>query len=306
LADGGDEWEAPSNVSEDDRLASIKDLLDSTLAEFEAVFKSAGTFDQSRVGNGWTPSRIPVQTYAIDAIPIDEATKIAESRKARAFGPLRWFRLHSGRIQMAGDPTLVFFPFWRVKGYHECFYFRGKTYTATVPNDVIAVQVGERIRPLTSQVKIKRSILARVIAKIRQILTARREPKYFAIDGATELAYQFRDASVLVDGKGKEDISMEYLLEKKPQMRHMEELPEQSDQRPAAKFTPLTLTAEDAVRLLHSKVVRAPPVFNKILTNRFEITELSLIELPIYIFRYKYLGREKEFRIHGVTGELLK
>jgi len=294
------------DMSEDERLAKIKDLLDSTLAEFEAVFKSAGTFDQSRVGNGWTPSSIPVQTYAIDAMQIDQATKIAESRKARAFGPIGWFRLRSGRIQMVGDPTLVFFPFWRVKGYHECFYFRGKTYTATVPDDVIAVQVGGRIRPLTSQVKTKHSILARATAKIRRTLMARREPKYFTVDGATELAYQFRDESVLVDGEGKEDVSMEYLLEKKPQMHPMEERAERGDQRPTAKFTPLILTAEDAVRLLHSKVVKPPPVFNKILTNRFEITELSLLELPIYVFRYKYLGREKEFRIHGVTGELLK
>jgi hypothetical protein len=59
------------------------------------------------------------------------------------------------------------------------------------------------------------------------------------------------------------------------------------------------------VRVLHGKVVKPPSVFNKILTNRFEVTELSLIELPIYVFTYKYLGREKELRIHGVTGELL-
>jgi hypothetical protein len=66
------------------------------------------------------------------------------------------------------------------------------------------------------------------------------------------------------------------------------------------------LKAEDAVRFLHGKLVKPPTVFNKILTNRFEVTELSLIELPVYVFRYKYLGREKELRIHGVTGELLK
>jgi hypothetical protein len=52
--------------------------------------------------------------------------------------------------------------------------------------------------------------------------------------------------------------------------------------------------------------VKPPPVFNKILTNRFEVTELSLLELPVYVFRYRYLGRAKEIRIHGVTGELLK
>jgi hypothetical protein len=293
-------------MSEEDRLTKIKDLLDSTLAEFESVFKSAGTFDQSRVGNGWTPSNIPVQTYAIDAMPLDQATKIAESRKARAFGPVGWFRLRSKQIQFADSPTLVFFPFWRVRGYHECFYFRGKTYTETVPDDVIAIQVGGRIRSLTSQVRTKRSAAYRAVAKIRRTLLARPESRFFTVDGATELAYQFREASVLVDGEGREDISMEYLLEKKPQMRRLERHDELGNQGPTPRFAPLTLKAENAVRLLHGKVVKPPNVFNKILTNRFEVTELSLIELPVYMFRYRYLGREKELRIHGVTGELLK
>jgi len=294
------------DVSEDERLAKIKELLDSTLAEFESVFKSAGTFDQSRVGNGWTPSSIPVQTYALDVMPLDQATKIAESRKARAFGPVGWVRLRSGRIQATGEPTLAFFPFWRVRGYHECFYFRGKTYMATVPDDVIAVQVGQQIRGLTSQAKARRSTLSRIMGRIRRRVLARPEPRYFTLDGATELAYQFGEASVLVNGEGNEDISMEYLLEKKPQMHRISKTNQPADEESKTRFVPLSLKAEDAVRLLHSRVVKPPLVFNKILTNRFEVTELSLLELPVYVFRYRYLGREKELRIHGVTGELFK
>jgi hypothetical protein len=293
-------------MSEDERLTKIKDLLDSTLAEFESVFESAGTFDQSRVGNGWTPSSIPVQMYAIDEIPRDQATKIAESRKARAFGPVGWFRLRSGRIQAAGEPTLAFFPFWRVRGYHECFYFRGKTYTVTVPDDVIALQVGRQIRGLTSQAKASRPAVRGIVARIRRRVLARPEPRYFTLDGATELAYQFGEGSILVNGEGNEDISMEYLLEKKPQMHKIEKTDQPPDEESKTRFVPLSMKAEDAVRLLHSRVVRPPPVFNKILTNRFEVTELSLLELPVYVFRYRYLGREKEIRIHGVTGELLK
>jgi hypothetical protein len=294
------------NMSEDERLAKIKDLLDSTLAEFETVFQSAGTFDQSRVGNGWTPSSIPVQTYVIDAMSLDQAREIAESRKARTFGPMGWFRLRSGRIQPVGEPTLVFFPYWRVRAYHECFYFRGKTYTATVADDVIAVQVGRQIRTLTSQARAKRSTVAKIVARIKRTVLARPEPRYFTVDGATELAYQFREASLLVDGEGNEDVQMNYLLEKKPQMHRMDKTDELVDRRPATKFAPLTLKAEDAVHLLHGRVVKPPPVFNKILTNRFEVTELSLLELPVYVFRYRYLRREKELRVHGVTGELLR
>jgi hypothetical protein len=291
-------------LSEDERLAKIKDLLDSTVAEFESIFESAGNFDQSRVGNGWTPSSIPILTYTLNAVSLDEATRIAESRKARLFGPIAFLGFRRRRIEVVRDPILVFFPFWRAKGYHECFYFRGKTYRATVPDDVIAVQVGGRIRPLTAEAKAKRSLLQRIIAMIRRVVTARPEPRYFTVDAATELAYQFTEGSVLVDGEGRENLSMEYLLEKKPQMQRLQE--EMKVEQPAVKFTPLTFTAEDIVRVLHDKIVKPPVVFNKILTNRFEVTELQLLELPIYVFRYRYLGREKELRIHGVTGEFLK
>jgi hypothetical protein len=297
---------ATRDMSEDERLAKIKDLLDSTLAEFESVFKSAGSFDQSRVGNGWAPSSIPIQTYLINAMPLAEAVKVAESRKTRLFGPVRLLPFRSRRIEAVGEPVLVFFPFWSVKGYHECFYFRGRTYKATVPEDVIAVQVGGRIRPLTSELKTKRSLLNKIMVMVRRILLARAEPRHFTVDGATELAYQFREASVLVDGEGKEDLSMEYLLQKKPQMRPLEQRETVEGTAPTVKLAPLTYTAEDAVRLLHGKVVKPPAVFNKILTNRFEVTELDLLELPVYVFRYKYLGRERELRIHGVTGERLK
>jgi len=294
------------DMSEDERLAKIKDLLDSTLAEFESVFKSAGSFDQSRVGNGWTPSSIPIQTYVINAMPLAEAVKVAESRKARLFGPVGFLRFRSRRIEAEGAPVLVFFPFWSGKGYHECFYFRGKTYKATVPEDVVAVQVGGRLRTLTSEATAKRSFLSKIAAMIRRILLARLEPRYFTVDRATELAYQFTEGSVLVDGEGREDLSMEYLLEKKPQMERLESREALKSEAPVVKFAPLPFTAENAVGLLHSKVVRPPAVFSKILTNRFEVSELRLVELPVYVFRYKYLGREKELRIHGVTGESLK
>jgi len=293
-------------LSEDERLAKIKDLLDSTVAEFESIFESAGGFDQSRVGNGWTPSSIPVQTYALDPMPVSEAAKIAESRKARLFGPIGFLRFRSRRIETIADAALVFFPFWRAKGYHECFYFRGRTYRASAPEDVVAVQVGERIRPLTSEAKARRSILERIIRVIRRILLARPEPRYFTIDGATELAYQFREASVLVNGEGRADLSMEYFLEKKPPMRRMEKSEEVTYETPNAKFAPLNFTADQVVALLHGKVVQPPAVFSKILTNRFEVTELDLLELPVYLFRYRYLGRERELRIHGVTGESLR
>jgi len=293
-------------MSEEERLAKIKDLLDSTLAKFESVFQSAGDFDQSRVGNGWTPSEIPIQTYAIEAMSLDEAAKIAESRKTRLFGPLGWLKVRSRRIEMIGEPLLVFFPFWRAKGYHECFYFRGKSYKVAAPEDVIAVQVGRRIRPLVAEPRPKRSLLRKIFAKLRRVLFAQPEPRHFTVDGATELAYQFGEASVLVDGEGEEDLSMEYLLEKKPQMRRIEQREAIGNTAPTVRFAPLAFTVEDVVRLLHSKVVKPPPVFTKILTNRFEVTELHLIELPVYLFRYRHLGREKELRVHGVTGEWLK
>jgi len=295
-----------TNMSEDDRLTKIKDLLDSTVQQFESVFESAGDFDHSKVGNGWTPSAIPSQTYLIKGITVGEATRIAESRKARMFGPLGFLRFRASRTERIGQPELVYFPYWRAKAYHECFYFRGKAYRATVPDDVIAVQIGSRIMPLVAEISTRGSFLRKIAARIKGLLFARSTPRYIPVDNATELAYQFRETTLLVDGEGRSDSEMEYILEKKPQMRRMEKNEVLKDENAPVKFAPLTLGVDGIAGLLHAKVVKPPVVFNKILTNRFEVSELQLLELPVYVFRYKYLGREKELRIHGVTGESLK
>ncbi len=293
-------------MSEDERLTRIKDLLDSTVAEFESIFESAGGFDQSRVGNGWTPSSIPVKTYVINPMPFSEAKRIAESRKSRLFGPLGFVRLRSRKVETLGEPLLVYLPYWRASAYHECFYFRARSYRATVPEDVVAVQVGGQIRALRSEIRPKRSALSKLFGVLKRVVLARPEPRYFEVDGATELAYQLAETSVLVDGDGKRDLSMEYLLEKRPQMRLIEKGESLVTEALSAKFAPLSFTVEDVVRLLHGRVVRPPVVFSKIVTNRFEVTELTLLELPIYLFRYRNLAREKELRIHGVTGDIMK
>ncbi len=293
-------------MSEDERLAKIKDLLDSTVAEFEAVFKSAGTFDQSRVGNGWTPAKIPIQNYAIEPMTLSEATKIAESRKARLFGPLGLMRFRSSKIVSVTPPALVYYPFWRAKGYHECFYFRGKTYLKAVPDDVIAVQVDGRIRTLASGAKTKPTLLHRATTATKRVLLAQTEPRHLTVDNATELAYQHREGSVLLNWEGREDLSMEYLLEKKTPIRRLAKRESLKSDAAEVKLTSLSFTAEDAVQVLHSKVVKPPAVFSRILTNRFEVTELHLLELPVYLFKFRYLGREKELRVHGVTGESLR
>jgi len=293
-------------MSEDDRLAKIKDLLDSTVQQFESVFRSAGDFDQSRTGNGWTPSNIPTQMYLIRPMRIDEATRIAESRKARLFGPLRFLRFRTSGIEMVGQPELAYFPYWKARAYHECFYFRGRPYTATVSDDVIAVQVGGRIRPLISKIGVRGSFLRKLATSIKRLLFSRPTTKYMSIENATELAYQFKETSLLVDGDGKPDPSMEYLLEKKPPMDYVEKNEVYKKGSVIAKYAPVALGVERVVNLLHSDIVKPPTVFNKILTNRFEVSELQLLELPVYVFRYKHLVREKELRIHGVTGETLK
>ena len=293
-------------MSEDDRLAKIKDLLESTVQQFESVFRSAGDFDQSRTGNGWTPSNIPTQMYLIKAIDIEKARRIAESRKTRLFGPLGFLRHRIRGIEMVGQPELIYFPYWQARAYHECFYFRGRTYTATVRNDVIAVQVGARIRPLISRLSVRGSLIRKLVTSIRRAVSARPATRYISIENATELAYQFNETSLLVDGNGKADPSMEYLLEKRPSMEYMSRAEASTNEGVVAKFAPVALDVEHVTKLLHAEIVRPPTVFSKILTNRFEVSELRLIELPVYVFRYRHLMSEKELRIHGVTGEIRK
>ena len=201
-------------MTSDDRFEEIKRLLDSTISEFQNLFQSAGDFEESRVGNGWNPDKIIPDLFYLEPKSRDELTKIAQSRKRMLFKN-RVFTIlkpEEQEIRIADNPRLKFVPFWKIKGYHECFYFRGNSYKIDLPEDVVAVEVEGKIRDLVGQ----ESSDAQKLTNLTRRLLGRREwssIKSFRLNDVTELAYMYKEGSIFLNADGREDLEAEAFFE---------------------------------------------------------------------------------------------
>ena len=294
-------------LSDDERLDEIKQILGATIEQFESLFESAGGFDESRVGSGWDPANIRETIYMVTPMALSDALQLGESRKRSLFGlPLiRFLRIRLEQVKMVGAPKIQFVPFWVVQGYHECFFFRGSSYRINVGDDVLAVEVEGRVRNLISEEKPFRFLpegLRRTAGKLGSFVTLK--PKYFAVNDATELAYQYSEGTVYVDVYGREDVKLQGFMKSELHMQEISDTEHLMTSEIGTQLVQAIETKEGVVRKLHEKIVKAPRTFIKILSNRFEVTKLSLIYVPFYIFRYRHKGRVKELRINGFTGEV--
>jgi len=294
-------------LSEDERLDEIKRILGATVEQFESLFESAGGFDESRVGNGWDPANIRETTYMVTPMAFNDALQLGESRKRSLFGlPLiRLLRIRLREVKMVGAPKLQFVPFWVVQGFHECFFFRGSSYRIDVADDVLAVEVEGRVRNLMAEEKPFKFLpegLRRTAGKLGSLLAPK--PKYFAVNDATELAHQYSEGTMYLDAYGNEDLKLQEFVKSEVPMREITDPEQLMMSEIGTQLVQPIEAKEGVVRKFHEKIVKAPRMFIKILSNRFEVTKLSLIYVPFYIFRYRHKGRVKELRINGFTGEV--
>ena len=296
-------------LSEDERLDEIKRILGATVEQFESLFESARGFDESRVGNGWDPTNVRETTYMVTPMALNDALQLGESRKRSLFGlPLiRFFRIRLQEVKMLGAPKLQFVPFWVVQGYHECFFFRGSSYRINVADDVLAVEVEGRVRNLIAEEKPFRFLpegLRRTAGKLGSLLAPK--PKYFTVNDTTELARQYSEGTIYVDAYGREDVKLQEFMKSELPMREISDPEQLMMSEIGTQLVQPIETKEGVVRKLHEKIVKAPRTFIKILSNRFEVTKLSSIYVPFYIFRYRHKGRVKELRMNGFTGEVVE
>jgi len=294
-------------LSEDERLDEIKRILGATVEQFESLFESARGFDESKIGNGWDPIGVPETTYMVTPIAFNDVLQLGESKKRSLFGlPLiRFFRIRLEDVRMVGAPKLQFVPFWVVQGYHECFFFRGNSYRISVGEDVVAVEVDGRVRNLISEEKPFKFLpegLRKTAGKLGSLLALK--PKYFTVNDVTELAYQYSEGTIYVDAYGHEDVRLQEFMKSELPIREISDPEQLMTSEIGTQLVQPIETKEGIVRKLHEKIVKAPRTFIKMLSNRFEVTKLSLIYIPFYIFRYRHKGRVKELRINGFTGEV--
>lgn len=293
-------------MSVDDRFDEIKRLLESTINEFQTLFQSAGGFEDSRVGNGWTPEKIAPEIYCLQPKPLEELSRIAEARKRSLFKNrvLYFLRPKERDVKEPSEPRLKLVPFWRVKGYHECFYFRGNSYRIDLPEDVVAVEVEGKIRDLlgsnVSDAQSLATVAKRLLGK-RQLA----DTKSIRLSDVTELAYSYKEDSIFVDAEGKENLEAEAFFDRTLPLQRVR-IEDLQNTFKNAELGASSITEEDLVRRLHAMVVRPPTAFSKILSNRFQITQLAQYLMPVYSFIFEWRGQRRELSVHGYTGAIFQ
>lgn len=292
-------------MTADDRFEEIKRLLESTINEFQSLFQSAGGFEDSRVGNGWAPDKIIPEIYYLQPKPLEELVGIAEARKRSLFkNRIFHFLKPKDPDVKALKPRLKLIPFWRLNGYHECFYFRGNSYKIDLPDDVVAVEVEGKIRDLLGQ----ESHDSQGLTNLAKRLLGRKEwggVKSIRLGEVTELAYMYKEGSIFVDAEGKENLEAEAFFDRKLPLQKVS-IEELNREFPSAELGTSSISKEDLVRKLHAIVVRPPTAFSKILSNRFQITLLAQYLMPVYSFIFEWRGQRKELTVHGYTGGIFQ
>ena len=292
-------------MSADDRFEEIKRLLDSTINEFQSLFESAGGFEDSRVGNGWQPEKILPEIYYVQPKPISELTRVAEGHKRSLFKNrvLSFLKPKEQDIRTSDRPRLRLIPFWRIRGYHECFYFRGNEYKIDLPQDVIAVEVEGKIRDLVGE-----PTDGQGIAHLAKRLLGRKDStgvKSFRLSDVTELAYKYDEGSLFLNAQGKEDLEAEAFFDRTLPLRKTT-LEELTLNYPGVEIATSSITKEDLVRRLHALIVKPPAAFSRILSNRFQVSELAQYLMPIYAFMFEWRGQRRSVSVHGYTGGIFQ
>lgn len=201
-------------------------------------------------------------------------------------------------------PKLRLIPFWLVKGFHECFYFRGNSYKIDLPEDVVAVEVEGKIRDLVGR---ESGDSQRLAGLTRRLLGRRDWPgvKSFRLSEVTELAYMYKEGSFFLDAQGRENLEAEAFFERKLPLQKLDH-EELAKQFPEAELERSSISKEDLVRKLHIAIVRPPAAFSKILSNRFQVTSLAEYLMPVFSFAFEWHGQRKELSVHGFTGGIFQ
>ena len=288
----------------DDRFEEIRRLLHSTLSEFQSLFQSASGFEDTRVGNGWAPEDIEPEIYYVEPKPASELLRAADTRKRSLFRKriFSFLRPKEEDVKSQSLPKLRLIPFWRIKGFHECFYFRGNSYRVALPDDVIAVEVEGKVRDVVGEEATESQRIANLTKKLLRMRDS--SMKSIRLSEVTELAYMYKDDSLFVNADGKEDLEAEAFFEGDIPIRKVTQN-ELNRIFPHAEIVRGSVSKDDLIRRFHSIVVKPPATFTRILSNRFQITELAELLMPAFTFEYNWKGLSRHLTIHGFTGAAL-
>jgi len=292
---------------EDDRIGEIRRYLDATLEEFQRLVEKAGGFDDTRTGSGWHPASVKETLTTVAPQPSSEILEKVKSLRWRALGMAlsNFPKARTFKIEFE-QPNLHYRPYWMAKAYHECFFFRGASYRVRTGDDVVAVEVDGRLRNLILRDPKGSSLLEefkRRLEKASGLMSS--GPRFFILDGVTELARKYKETSLYLDAHGRYDRQLERFIRRKPPLQPLSNVEQLQRASKSAEIMPLHETKDSVIRRLTEAVVEPPKTFTRILSNRFEVTDLVLLYLPVYEVKYQYAKKQGIAHVNASTGELL-
>ncbi len=262
--------------------------------------------EAARTGTGWDPESVPVETYALRAIPASAAIEAGESSKTKLFSVLGIFlRPDPDEVRLISK-RLHWYPFWLVEGVYWCFFFRKADYSVSVPEDVIAVHVGGQMVDVNlEERRAPPHLLPRALKGlgkgVGQIFAP--APKYVSFgEVVQEFAYRYFDDTLYLDSRGFHSLGFHELLSKKFPMFKTKDEKDLQVTGVEVDVQPFSEPKAGVIRRLHDSVVRPPLSFRKVLENFFEVTKLQVVYVPVYILRFQYEDKIKELMMSGVTG----
>jgi hypothetical protein len=279
--------------------------------KFEESYELAKVnLEAARLGKGWDPDSVPLETYALRAIPASAAIEAGEATKTRLFALFGFLRKPKPDEVSLVSKRLHWYPFWSVEGIYWCFFFRKADYSVSVPGDVVAVYVGGQMVDVNLEERRGSThFLPRALKRLEKEnnrLSAS-EPKSVTFgEVVKEFAYRYNAATLYLDSRGLYSIGFHGLVAKKFPMFKISDEKELHIEGVDVDVQPFSESKAGVIRHLHDKIVTPPRSFRKVLENFFDVTKLQVVYVPVYILRFQRKDKIKELMLSGVTGNRIK
>ena len=291
---------------EDAAMFALEEYLAGRLQQIGEVPPERKEVRGLKTGNGWDANQVIEQVFKIEPISIRRAVEIAiatnRSLTQRISNSLR---RHQKEIELVGTPTVEFMPIWRIKGFHECYYIRSRSYKVNVKNDVVAVEVEGQSRDLMLERKHSRLIPSAIMDRLVRLSSfLSNESKYFVLTDALELAVKGSEAELVISGAGRPlTVDDEAELTSWRSKRIFDE----ADLKVRGANIQLrepSLTKEALLTKFRERVIKMPEDFKQILSNKLQITELKRIYVPLIKVPLQKGLVPTEVVVNGTTGAL--
>jgi hypothetical protein len=281
----------------------VRTQIASKLEKLRTLDKLAEEMPGRRQGNGWDPSKIAETTLRVVPQPLDRLVRKAIRRGI--FQRIKdSFRPVSPMSRLAGTPTILYFPLWRVKGYHQCFYLRKATYRIRVDKDVVGVEVDGETRDLMmeeQETELVPDTFRRTLKRFSRLFMGER--KYFNLKDVTELAVRHERAEMYVTSDGREGDVLDEVLDSRWKTERIFDITQLNVEGTVARVAASGETKETVVRRFQDRVVRMPEMSKKILSNTFDIEELVQYYVPFVHFLFMRGGKLDQVIINGASAE---